>query len=94
MVRRCCRRGDRTSPYYYGCALNRVKVQQTLAIYIRAAVPRLLGLTNDAQSGKRTERIQRWLSGSNCLTAICTRAPTMRCSRSASGKLPTDQSGR
>jgi hypothetical protein len=37
MVRRCSRRGERTSPYYYGCARNGVNVQQTLAI-LRAAV--------------------------------------------------------
>jgi hypothetical protein len=33
MVRRCCRPGEQTYPYYYyyGCARNGVNVQQTLA---------------------------------------------------------------
>src|SRR5438132_1574358 len=46
-----------------------------------------------AQKGKRTERIQRWLSRWNCVTAICTPRPIVRWSRSASGKLPSTSPG-
>src|SRR5206468_3131642 len=46
-----------------------------------------------AQKGKRTERIQRWLSRWNCVTAICTPPPIVRWSRSASGKLPSTSPG-
>src|SRR5438552_17714960 len=46
-----------------------------------------------AQNGQRTERIQRWLSRWNCDTAICTPAPIVRWSRSASGKLPSTSPG-